>query len=167
MRGGAIHDRTTFKFVLLCREMDSLQLLTLYLTLTHIFSGGKAKINLHTSLKLTVVMRISYLLQSIQFPKSAKWCDHLLDPLAPVLVFLQLRCMFSVESRYKIVSWTYWLLPGLSNIFAIRLWPFINHSMKIAQFLFGWGSFPFLSKPIWQMMLFVINVNEWRHIPMT
>ena len=63
MRGGAIHDRTTF--VILCnasREMDSLQLLTLYLALTPIFSGRKAKINLHTTPKLTVVIPISCLL---------------------------------------------------------------------------------------------------------
>ena len=48
--------------------MDSLQLLALYLTLTHIFSGGKAKINLHTTPKLTVVMSINCPLQSIKFP---------------------------------------------------------------------------------------------------
>ena len=42
--------------------MDSLQLLTLYLTLTPIFSGRKAKINLHTAPKLTVVIPISCLL---------------------------------------------------------------------------------------------------------
>ena len=62
MRGGAIHDRTTF--VILWREMDSLQLLTLYLTLTctPIFSCRGAKINLHTTPKLTVVMPISCLL---------------------------------------------------------------------------------------------------------
>ena len=40
--------------------MDSLQLLTLYLPL--IFSGRKAKLNLHTTPKLTVVMPISCLL---------------------------------------------------------------------------------------------------------
>ena len=64
MRGGAIHDRTTFAG--LCnasiREMDSLQLLTLYLALTPIFSGRKAKINLHTTPKLTVAIPISCLL---------------------------------------------------------------------------------------------------------
>ena len=45
-------------------EMDSLQLLTLYLalTLTPIFSGRKAKINLHTTPKLTVVIPICCLL---------------------------------------------------------------------------------------------------------
>ena len=41
--------------------MDSLQL-TLYLALTPIFSGRKAKINLHTTPKLTVVIPISCLL---------------------------------------------------------------------------------------------------------
>ena len=42
--------------------MDSLQLLTLYRALTPIFSGRKAKINLHTTPKLTVVIPISCLL---------------------------------------------------------------------------------------------------------
>ena len=42
--------------------MDSIQLLTLYLALTPIFSGRKAKINLHTTLKLTAVIPISCLL---------------------------------------------------------------------------------------------------------
>ena len=42
--------------------MDSLQLLTLYLTRTPIFSGRGAKINLHTTPKLTVAMPISCLL---------------------------------------------------------------------------------------------------------
>ena len=42
--------------------MDSLQLLTLYLALTPIFSGRKANINLHTTPKLTVVIPISFLL---------------------------------------------------------------------------------------------------------
>ena len=42
--------------------MGSLQLLTLYLALTPIFSGRKAKINLHTTHKLTVVIPISCLL---------------------------------------------------------------------------------------------------------
>ena len=48
--------------MLLWREMDSLQLLTLYLALTPLFSGRKAKINLHTTPKLTVVIPISCLL---------------------------------------------------------------------------------------------------------
>ena len=42
--------------------MDSLQLLTLYLARTPIFSGRKAKINLHTTPKLTIVIPISCLL---------------------------------------------------------------------------------------------------------
>ena len=47
--------------MLLRREMDSGQLLTLYFTLAQIFSGGKAKIYLHTMLQLhvTVFMPIS------------------------------------------------------------------------------------------------------------
>ena len=200
--------------MLLWREMDSLQLLTLYLTLTPIFSVRKAKINLHTTPKLTAVMPISCLLpcadpgifvrrggprqsdkkssdnvvtfvlfsvfffcflvlslfyrsQMVNFkekyhfsrfrrggvhclfpletnitwltrgcpdPLSPLWIRtwlqsyHLFSfpvrkmmrsPLAPVLVFLQLRCMFSVEPRNKIVSWTYCMTVahGLSNIF--------------------------------------------------
>ena len=39
--------------------MDSGQLLTLYFTHTQIFSGGKAKIYLHSMLQLTVFMPIS------------------------------------------------------------------------------------------------------------
>ena len=42
--------------------MDSLQLLTLYLALIPIFSGRKAKIYLHTTPKLAVVIPISCLL---------------------------------------------------------------------------------------------------------
>ena len=60
MRGGAILDRTTF--VILCNTSMKSQLLTLYLALTPIFSGRKAKINLHTTPKLTVVIPISCLL---------------------------------------------------------------------------------------------------------
>ena len=44
------------------REMGSLQLLTLYLAPTPIFSGRKAKINLNTTPKWTVVIPISCLL---------------------------------------------------------------------------------------------------------
>ena len=89
------------------------------------------------------------------------------SPLAPVLVFLQLRCMFSVEPSNKIVSCTYcmtvaWFIQHLLQF----VFAFFNHSIKITQFLFAGGHFFFksLSKPFWQMMLFVINVNEWRHI---
>ena len=126
----------------------------------HIFSGGKAKINLHTTPKLTVVMPINCLLRSIHFSVR----KMMRSPLAHVLVFLPLRCMFSVEPRNKIISWTYWLLPGLSNIFfAIRLC-FLQSFNKDSTISFCWRSFLFLSKPFWQMMLFVTNVNEWRHI---
>ena len=62
--------------------------------------------------------------------------------LAPVLVFLQLRCMFSVEPRNKIVSWTYcmtvaWFIQHLLQF----VFAFFNHSIKIAQFLFAGGHF--------------------------
>ena len=62
--------------------MDSLRLLTVYLTLTPIFSSRKAKIDLHMTPKLTVVMPISCLLRSIQFPAR----KMMRSPLAPVLV---------------------------------------------------------------------------------
>ena len=68
-------------------KMDSLRLLTVYLTLTPIFSGRKAKIDLHMAPKLTVVMPISCLLRSIQFPSPQN--DAITperSPLAPVLV---------------------------------------------------------------------------------
>ena len=39
--------------------MESGQILTLYFTLTLIFSGGKARIYLHTMLQFTVLMPIS------------------------------------------------------------------------------------------------------------
>ena len=65
MRGGAIHDRTTF--VILCnasmkRNGQPATADTLPCTYTCIFSGRKAKINLHTTPKLTVVIPISCLL---------------------------------------------------------------------------------------------------------
>ena len=50
--------------MVLRREMDSGQLLTLYFTLTQIFSGGKAKIYLHTMPQLTVFMPISCTMRS-------------------------------------------------------------------------------------------------------
>ena len=57
MRGGAIHDRTTF--VILCNasmKRNGQPATTDYLALTPIFSGRKAKINLHTTPNLTVVI---------------------------------------------------------------------------------------------------------------
>ena len=71
MRGGAIHDRTTIVILILynnnnnnasIKRNEPATILTLYLTLTPIFSGRKAKINLHTTPKLTAVMPISCLL---------------------------------------------------------------------------------------------------------
>ena len=62
--------------------MDSLQLLTPYLTLTPIFSGRKANINLHTMPKLTVVVPISCLLRCICFP-------------GPKMMGSPLACLFS------------------------------------------------------------------------
>ena len=73
--------------MLLWREMDSLWLLTVYLTLTPIFSARKAKIDLHVTPNITVVMPISCLLRSIQFPSPQN--DAITpkrSPLAPVLV---------------------------------------------------------------------------------
>ena len=58
-----------------------------YTSLTPIFSGRKAKINLHTTVKLTVAMPINCLLRSIQFPSPQN--DAITPrrpPLAPVLV---------------------------------------------------------------------------------
>ena len=64
----AIHVRTTF--VILCnasmKRNGQPATTDIYLTLTPIFSGRKAKIDLHMTPKLTVVMPISCLLRSIQ-----------------------------------------------------------------------------------------------------
>ena len=46
------------------RNGQSATTYTLLYTLTQIFSGGKAKINLHTMLKLTVLMPISCRMRS-------------------------------------------------------------------------------------------------------
>ena len=51
------------------------------------------------------------------------------SPLAPKLVFLQLRCMFSVEPPNKIVSWAYcmtvaWFIQHLLQF----VFAFFNHS---------------------------------------
>ena len=63
--------------------MDSLQLLTLYLTLTPKFSGRNAKINLQTTPKLTVVMLISCLLRIQEFSSGGGMGVHV-----NVVVFL-------------------------------------------------------------------------------
>ena len=99
-----IHDRTTFvilcRRMLLLREMDSLQLLTLYLTLTHIISGGKAKINLHTTPKLTVLMSINCLLRSNHFPSPQN--DAITSCTCACFPATSLHVL--VEPRNKIVS---------------------------------------------------------------
>ena len=56
MRGGAIHDRTTFVILCIASTRRNGQ------RATPIFSGRKAKINLHTAPKLTVFMPINCLL---------------------------------------------------------------------------------------------------------
>ena len=72
--------------------------------------------------------------------------------LAPVLVFLQISCMFSVEPGNKMVSWTYcmtvvWFIQHLTS-FAIRLC-FFQSLNKDSSISFCWGSFLFLSKPFY------------------
>ena len=102
-------------------------------------------------------------LRSISFPSPQN--DAIASCLALVLVFLQLRCMFTVEHCNKIVSWTYcmtvaWFIQHLLQF----VFAFVQSFNKDSSISFCWGSFLFLSKPFWQMMLFVTNVNEWRHI---
>ena len=71
--------------------MDSQHLLTLYFTLTQIFAGGKAKINLHTMLELSIhadqlsnaisppscfffnVVRSTYTIQSLNVRSIINW----------------------------------------------------------------------------------------------
>ena len=69
-------------------------------------------------------------------------CKMMRSPLAPVLVFLQLCCMFSVGPHNKIVSWTYcmtvaWFIQHLLQF----VFAFFNHSIKIAHFRFAGGHF--------------------------
>ena len=118
--------------MLLWREMDSLQLLILYLTLTPIFSGRKANINLHTMPKLTVLSHVDQLsAASIQFPSPQS------DAITScTCACFSATCLFSVEPRNKIVSWTWLIQHVLQFVFA-----FFNHSIKIAQFLFAGGHF--------------------------
>ena len=126
--------------------MDSLQLLTLYLTLTPIFSGRNAKINLHTTPKLTVVMSISCLLRSIQFPSpqndAITTCNCSCFPATSLYVFSRAQQL----NRYLNLLTVAWFIQHvLQFVFA-----FYNHSIEIAQFLFaggGWGGhfFIFLS----------------------
>ena len=132
--------------------MESLRLLTVYLTLTctPIFSGRKAKIDLHMTPKLTVVMPISCLLRSIQVPSPQN--DAITperSPLAPVLVLY-----VSVEPRLNLLTVAWFIQHFLQFVFA-----FFNHTLKMAQFLFaGVISFPF--QAISTDDAFVNNVNE-------
>ena len=64
------------------------------------------------------------------------------SPLAFVQVFLQLCCMFSVEPRNKIVSWTYCMTVAMFIQHLLQfVFAFFNHLKKIAQFLFAGGHF--------------------------
>ena len=66
MRGGDIHDRTSF--LILCNASMKINgqsaAIYTYCTLTQIFPGRKAKIYLRTTLKLTEFMPISCLMRS-------------------------------------------------------------------------------------------------------
>ena len=75
--------------------MDSLQLLTIYLTLTPIFSGRKAKINLHTTPKLTVVIPISCLLPCADPGIFVRGDPRQFDTKkAPTALFVFVFCLF-------------------------------------------------------------------------
>ena len=73
--------------------------------------------------------------------QSAKRCDHLLH-----LCLFSCNFVVCFQSSLAIKSFlelTAWLLPGLSNILHLLqfVFAFLNHSIKIAQFLFAWGHF--------------------------
>ena len=145
MRGGAIHNRTTF--VILCNasmkineQPARLQLLTLYLTLTPIFSGRKAKINLHMTPKLTVVMPISCLLHlSIQFPSQQN--DAITSCTCAYFPANFVVC-FQLSPAIK----SFLELTDCCLAFAIRLC-FLQSPNKDSTISFCWWSFLFLSKP--------------------
>ena len=165
MRGGAI-PRGPFTTelllwycaMLLWREIDSLQLMTLYLTLTPIFSGRKAKINLHTMPKLTVVMPISCLLRSIQSTSPQNDAISLFS-----CNFVVCFDCFQSSPAIKLFRELTDCCLVYPTCFAIRLC-FLQSLNKDSTISLCWGSFLFLSKPFWQMMLFVTKVNEWRHM---
>ena len=127
---------------------------TLHNTYKYIFSGGKAKINLHTTPKLTVVMPINCLLRStsIQFP----------SPQNDAITSCTGACMFccnfvvcfqsspAINRFLNLLTVAWFIQHFLKLVFA-----FFNHSIKIAQFLIAGGHF--FSFP---SHLFVINVNE-------
>ena len=86
--------------------MDSLQLLTLYLTLTPILSGIKAKINLHTTPKLTVAMLIGSAvscharIQEFSSGGGARQSDKKKSSDNVVCVFFVFFCFFLVLSLF-------------------------------------------------------------------
>ena len=147
--------------MLLWREMDSLRLLAVYLTLTPIFSGRKAKIDLHMMPKLTVVMPISCLLRSIQFPSPQN--DAITPGRSPLAHVLDLY-VFSRAPQWNrflnLLTVAWFIQHFLQFVFA-----FSSHSIKMAQFLFaGAISFPFQAISTESDDASVTNVNEWRHI---
>ena len=130
--------------------MDSLQLLTLYLTLTPIFSGRKAKINLHMTPKLTVVMPISCLLRSIQFP----------SPQNDAIILFSCNfdvCFPSSPAIKSFLELTDCCLV-YPTCFAIRLCFLQSLNKDSTIFFAGVISFPI--QAILTEMLFVTNVNE-------
>ena len=133
--------------------MDSLRLLTVYLTLTPIFSGRKAKIDLHMTPKLTVVMPISCLLRSIHFP-----CDH-----PGAITFCTCACFVCFQSSPTIKSFLELTDCCLvyQTFFAIRLY-FLQSLNKDGTISFLLGSFLFLSKPFRQTMTMTMTMNLLR-----
>ena len=110
----------------------SLQPLTLYLTLTPIFSGRKAKINLHMTPKLTVVMPISCLLRFIRFPSPQN---------DAITLFF---CNFDVCFRSSPAIKSFLELTDCCLVyptcFAIRLY-FLQSLKKDSTISFCWGHF--------------------------
>ena len=113
-------------------KMDSLRLLTVYLTLTPIFSGRKAKIDLHMAPKLTVVMPISCLLRSIQF----------LSPQHFAITSCTCACFVCFQSSPAIKSFLELTDCCLvyPTFFAIRLC-FLQSLNKDGTISFCWGHF--------------------------
>ena len=118
--------------------MDSLRLLTVYLTLTPIFSGRKAKIDLHMIMmpKLTVVMPISCLLRSIQFHSPQN------DAITPGRSPLHLCwfCMFSFSPAMKSFLELTDCCQVYPTFFAVRLC-FLQSLNKDGTISFCWGHF--------------------------
>ena len=106
------------------------------LTVTHIFSGRKAKINLHTTPKLTVVMPTNCLLRSFQFPSSQNY--------AIILHLCLFSCNFVVCFQWSPAIKLFLELTDCCLVyqsFLLFVFAFFNHSIKIAQFLFAGDNF--------------------------